>query len=75
MPDYECYYEGSLHGYENDPTSGTCACKPGWYNKICDKSKLEVTYGFQDLFFEVFLNWQFLVLLASIVKQKVSQLR
>ena len=33
--DYECYYEGSVYGYEYDKSSGTCTCKRGWFGKQC----------------------------------------
>ena len=41
MPDYECYEEGSVYGYEYDSTTGKCTCKAGWHGYKCQQGKLE----------------------------------
>ena len=39
MPDYECYKENSVFGYEYDQITGNCTCKAGWYGDKCQESK------------------------------------
>ena len=42
LPDYECYEENSVYGYEYDPTTGNCTCKAGWFGNKC-QGKLKLT--------------------------------
>ena len=42
LPDYECYEENSVYGYEYDPTTGNCTCKAGWFGNKC-QGKLKIT--------------------------------
>ena len=35
ITDYECYEEGSVFGYQNDPTTGNCTCKDAWQGYKC----------------------------------------
>ena len=42
LPDYECFEENSVYGYEYDPTTGNCTCKAGWFGNKC-QGKLKLT--------------------------------
>ena len=35
LPNYQCYENGSVYGYEHDKTTGNCTCKPGWIGNYC----------------------------------------
>ena len=55
--DYECFGEGSINGYEHDPATSACACKPGWAgNKCQSKLKLFICIKYETmkcLFYEL----------------------
>ena len=62
--DYQCYFEGSLYGYEYDHTSGTCGCKPGWYSEICHRSKLDRRENFLKAELGLHMNIHFTLIKA-----------